>query len=620
MMGHKRLFFLFLLASFLMMSCDVDSTFQRSSIRHSEENSLLRQVLVSDSQPVTTGRLGNASSSAQGRWNVEIVPNVDPDSIRLNLASHILRLKEAKNSVSVRPDSLAFRQYFRLASDVIQGRPRGVSHWAAQRITDEPFDAAKICLKVVTALGLYYRAHQQEVELNTPLKDKLKAEALAEMMAISRKTSFPYGEKINEYLNGEKEVRDIVSSLYVLGGPIATSCLAHGYDWMKPLFDESEKAHLLSKIEQFISISTLMAPVLLGEPGNKANTNLGANLVGNIGLSSLAILESVSFSCRNPETPAQRGLCMAVEYAPRFYEHISEQGAYFEGGTYYALAMEPLTAFGSAAKDLLNTGFGFFGLEKNKKMAKLFAYTISPSSSFQVGASDLLSSQIGVLRDNFSDSLLLDHSNFDRALPTIGVLYRFANSDNDRGGIRSIADQVLAVHTSNEYYLKWSASNAGEWNFLAPLFYGAGRTRSQPDKSLLLNSPDNFEFALMRRENSDQSYLRLMGGTSFAVKHKHLDNGSLVFDAFGVRWISDLGRNYYPLNNNFSYLENPLEFAVKSNRWQYLRNNHLGHSGPVIGRHWPKPNASSILSDFVTGGGWQSSAGECGLDFALLAP
>ena len=61
-----------------------------------------------------------------------------------------------------------------------------------------------------------------------------------------------------------------------------------------------------------------------------------------------------------------------------------------------------------------------------------------------------------------------------------------------------------------------------------------------------------------------------------SVNHAHMDAGSFVFDALGVRWVMDLGmQNYNSLEQRGIDL-----FNMKQNspRWTVFRLNNLGHS------------------------------------------
>ena len=68
----------------------------------------------------------------------------------------------------------------------------------------------------------------------------------------------------------------------------------------------------------------------------------------------------------------------------------------------------------------------------------------------------------------------------------------------------------------------------------------------------------------------DSAWIALKGGTG-AVSHGHLDAGSFVYEAGGVRWFHDLGADNYNLPGYFH-----------GDRWQYFRLQNRSHNTLVI--------------------------------------
>lgn len=69
----------------------------------------------------------------------------------------------------------------------------------------------------------------------------------------------------------------------------------------------------------------------------------------------------------------------------------------------------------------------------------------------------------------------------------------------------------------------------------------------------------------------EAAWLAIKGGTG-AVSHGHLDAGSFVYEAGGVRWFVDLGSDDYNLPGYFG-----------DRRWEYFRLNNRSHNTLVIG-------------------------------------
>jgi len=68
----------------------------------------------------------------------------------------------------------------------------------------------------------------------------------------------------------------------------------------------------------------------------------------------------------------------------------------------------------------------------------------------------------------------------------------------------------------------------------------------------------------------DAAWLAIKGGTG-AASHGHLDAGSFVYEAKGIRWFHDLGKDDYNMPGYFG-----------NQRWEYLRLNNLSHNTLVI--------------------------------------
>lgn len=80
------------------------------------------------------------------------------------------------------------------------------------------------------------------------------------------------------------------------------------------------------------------------------------------------------------------------------------------------------------------------------------------------------------------------------------------------------------------------------------------------------------EVATMRTSwEDDAAFMAIKGGTA-AASHGHMDIGSFVYDAGGIRWFHDLGSDNYNLPGYFY-----------DNRWDYYRLNSFSHNTLVIG-------------------------------------
>ena len=91
-------------------------------------------------------------------------------------------------------------------------------------------------------------------------------------------------------------------------------------------------------------------------------------------------------------------------------------------------------------------------------------------------------------------------------------------------------------------------------------------------------------------------YLGLKGGQS-NVSHSHMDEGSFVYDAYGVRWSDDLGREAY------THIETPVKqaggnfwtYQPSSLRWEIFRYSNYGHSTLTVNKSNFDPDGRSEM-------------------------
>lgn len=83
--------------------------------------------------------------------------------------------------------------------------------------------------------------------------------------------------------------------------------------------------------------------------------------------------------------------------------------------------------------------------------------------------------------------------------------------------------------------------------------------------------------------SDSDAYLAVKGGKA-TNSHGHMDAGSFVYDAYGVRWSHDLGmQEYAPLEKVFEELGGSLwSMKQKSKRWTIARYNNFHHSTVTV--------------------------------------
>lgn len=94
-------------------------------------------------------------------------------------------------------------------------------------------------------------------------------------------------------------------------------------------------------------------------------------------------------------------------------------------------------------------------------------------------------------------------------------------------------------------------------------------------------------FLRSRWKDPEAVFVGFKGGSNQA-DHAHLDLGSFVFDAFGVRWAADLGPDDYDIPGYWDMKEG-------GDRWRLFRLANFSHNTPVLNGDLQRSGASASL-------------------------
>lgn len=124
------------------------------------------------------------------------------------------------------------------------------------------------------------------------------------------------------------------------------------------------------------------------------------------------------------------------------------------------------------------------------------------------------------------------------------------------------------------------------------LFFPEKTTHPSPALPLDAHFRGKADFAVLRSHASDANalWIAVKGGRN-DVPHSHLDLGSFVLDAGGVRWALDLGQESYRLPKYFDYREG-------GQRWKYYRLNNHSHNTLTLGNRLQSPTANAPITHF----------------------
>jgi hypothetical protein len=303
-----------------------------------------------------------------------------------------------------------------------------------------------------------------------------------------------------------------------------THALAIGYDWLHPYWSTDQRERLREAM-----VEKGLRPGVLSHRGGQSygwwtrvrhNWNQVCN--GGIGMGALALAEVepelagefLEFAVKSIQLPMH-------EYAP--------DGAWGEGPGYWRYATSYNVVFLAALQSALGTDFGLSDIVGFRE-AGLFPIHVT-----------------GPLGRTFNYA---DGGDSTIRAPEMFWLAR-------RYGMPAYAEYQVRVASPAPLDLVWFepklVGSAADTLPLARHFRGA-------------------DVVTMRSawDDKDATFVGFKGGDN-KENHSHLDLGTFVFDALGVRWAMDLGADNYNLPGFFG-----------NQRWTYYRLRAEGHNTLVI--------------------------------------
>ncbi len=319
-----------------------------------------------------------------------------------------------------------------------------------------------------------------------------------------------------------------------------TMGLAIGYDW---IFDElSEDSRI--KIRDAI-LNKGINPSFNNDYNWFLRATHNWNQVCNAGMTygALAILEDY------PEL-AQKTIDRAFETIPLAMEDYQPDGAYPEGYIYWGYGTSFNVMFLSAVEKALGTDHGLTQTPGYLKTAGFLEHMISPS---------------GVCY-NWGDC-----GSLGRLTP---AMFWFAQKNNDP-----------SLLWSENIFLEANDYSKFTGDRLLPAIMIWGKNISieniKEPKAKVWTGQGKNPVSLMRTSWTDPEaiYLGFKAGSP-SVNHGHMDIGSFIMEADGVRWVSDFGsQNYESLESKGISIFGKEQDAQ---RWTIFRLNNYAHSTLTI--------------------------------------
>ena len=309
-----------------------------------------------------------------------------------------------------------------------------------------------------------------------------------------------------------------------------TAGLAIGYDWLE--LDEQTGAVVRTAIvEKGIKPSFVGRQFWVG-----CTMNWSQVCHGGLALGALAVADS------EPELAAQV-LSRALANVPRCMEHsYAPDGAYPEGPSYWSYGTNYNVLLIAALQSALGSDFGLSTRPGFLASAAYVLHATGPSGRFH----------------NYADcgtSIGLDPA-----------MHWFAARNKD-----------TSLLWQQEPFLRELDKARGECDRLLPfLLIWAGPALPIKPKMLDWSGGGATPVAFFRSGwDRDALFVGIKGGSP-SESHGHMDVGSFVFEAQGVRWAVDLGmQNYHSLESRGVDLWN---MKQDSQRWQVFRISNHSHN------------------------------------------
>ncbi len=304
-----------------------------------------------------------------------------------------------------------------------------------------------------------------------------------------------------------------------------TYAFALGYDWFYDRWTDEQRARLRKAILEMGLQPALRAYEPQLRSWAKVTNNWNQVCNGGIALGALAVAED------EPKLAAKI-VSMAVALIPNAVRVYQPDGAGTEGVTYWHYATQYNTALLDALQTSLGTCLGLDKVDGYAQSADFQLYFSGASyGSFDFGdcGNTLLSSP--------------QHFWFGRHYNTprhSWFRYTVLSTRPDRGRVEDL------------------------------LWYDPSARGMDPREFPLDKRFRGAELAVMRSAWDDPNALVLgiEGAPASDYNHRHLDSGSFILEANGVRWIVDCGTEH----------ETYMSHTHKHKRWEYYRTRAEGHN------------------------------------------
>ncbi len=338
-----------------------------------------------------------------------------------------------------------------------------------------------------------------------------------------------------------------------------TAALAVGYDWLYADLDPKARAIIRAAI-----VEKGLKTSLRGGWWVKTTNNWNQVCHGGLSVGALAVLED------EPEL-ATRIVARAVKNVPRAMREYEPNGAYPEGPGYWTYGTSFNVLLIDALLSVLATDFGLTAAKGFLESADYYLQMAGPTG----------------LHFNYSDC--------GAKGGVAPVMYWFAAQ-------RDQASLLWRERTVLQDFLRDTKASATGANRLLPFLLIWARSMEE------VGAPAATHFKALGRTpvavhrsgwNSDATFVAVKGGSP-GSNHAHMDIGSFVMDADGVRWASDLGaQSYHSLESKGIKL---WDRGQGGQRWTIFRLNSDAHNTLVVDGKMQIVKGVAPIEDYTSKG------------------
>ncbi len=335
------------------------------------------------------------------------------------------------------------------------------------------------------------------------------------------------------------------------------AAFAIGYDWLHDYLPPGDRAFLrLALIEKGLLPGRAAYEKQVAARENNWNPVCNAGFL----LAALAI-------AGDEPAPAREFLPLMRASLPRALAHYAPDGAWFEGPGYWQYGTTYLAILLDALDTALGGDAGLSDAPGLARTGEFFRQSVGPSlemfnyadSGTEPGSCPAL---FWLARRHARPAL----ADFEREL----LVRYFALLGQKRAGIDRNELKLGNLPTADLLYSSRFYALEIVWypifGYTAPAAAGG----AAPVPSALFRGPTDVAFLRASPASPARFYIGLKGA-GIPDNHAHLDAGSFVLDARGLRWAADLGPDNYDLPDYFSKNET-------GKRWTYFRLGSLSHN------------------------------------------